>query len=125
MADDVNVFDYTHAAYIDMQSGQFTFVKLAADKTVTMCDTSGEAMCGILQNNPKSGENAVVRHLGCSKLKGRATVAFGTLITTDHSGMGLSATMGSGDYVICMNSEALASGKTSEVIVRGTPVRAK
>ena len=124
MAIDVNVWDATYSAYIDLQSSQFAFVKFGAEGAATMCDTSGEAMVGILQNRPRSGQNAMVRHLGVSKLYGAGTIGVNLLLTTDHSGHGLAAYMGSGDYTICHGAD-LADGKLSEVVVRGTPVRAK
>ena len=125
MAVESNIWDETYRALADQRSGQYAFGKFSGAATVALCDISGEAACGILQNNPQSGDNAVVRMAGRSKCRGAATIAVNTMICTDHSGRALAVTLGSGDYSIAMTHEAMADGKISEVIVRGTPHRMK
>ncbi len=125
MAVETNIWDETYRAIADMQSCQYAFVKFSGAATVALCDISGEAACGILQNNPYSGDNAVVRMAGLSKVRAAATIAVNLMICTDHSGRALGVTLGSGDYSIAMTRQVLADGGMYEVIVRGTPHRMK
>lgn len=126
MAVEKGIYDETFETREDFQSCQYCFVKLAATpRKVDICDTSGELMLGILQNNPLSGGNAVVRLMGQSKLRAAGTVAVNGLITTNHSGQGLAITLTSGEYVMCQAAEALANGQTNEVIIRPVARRAQ
>ena len=126
MANEYSVWDETFAAAADFQSCQFCFVKVSVTpRWVALCSTSGEAMMGILQNNPLSGGNAVVRLLGRSKLVAGGAVTLNGLVKTGSSGQGLSVTLTSGEYVCAQAIETLASGEINEVIVRGAPVRAQ
>ncbi len=124
MAIQVNVWDETFIAGEDLQSSQYIFVRTSGTG-VTMCRTSGEQMLGPLQNAPKSGMNAVVRMVGKSKLMGADSVTIGGLLTTSHSGLGLGVTLTSGEYVGGQAAQTFSSGRISEILVRGTPVRAQ
>jgi len=126
MSNDFAVWDETFAATADFQSCQFCFVKVSATpRYVALCSTSGEAMLGILQNNPLSGGNAVVRLLGRSKLRAGGSVTLNGLVKTGSSGQGLAVTLTSGEYVGAQAIETISSGDINEVIVRGAPVRAQ
>ena len=63
---DIPVLDVSYVAGQDLSNYQFRAVKIFTDGTVKLCGT-GDAMIGILQNDPPSGDIAVVRELGHSK----------------------------------------------------------
>ena len=113
-------WDDTYEAGIDLRSCQYALVKFSAAKVVSLCTTSGEQMCGILQNNPNSGLNAVVRFGGRSQVQGAKVFAAGALLTTNHSGRAFVAQ--SGDYYLCQAMELGSSSKKSLVIVRANAV---
>jgi hypothetical protein len=60
--------DLTFKAQEDLSSMQYRFVTLHDDNQVRMLNSATEWPVGILQNNPESGEMAVVRVAGVSKL---------------------------------------------------------
>ena len=71
-------------------TGQYKFVKLSPDNTVTVCSTKGEKGIGILQNKPDSGEAAEVAiHGGGALVLLGATVARNQQITTNGDGEGI------------------------------------
>ena len=51
----------TFTAAADLSAKQFYFVKLASATTVNVCTAITDLPIGILQNDPASGEQAVVR----------------------------------------------------------------
>ncbi len=61
-------FDLTFEAHEDLSDIQYHFVTLQDNDSVRMLDSNAEFPVGILQNNPESGEEAVVRVAGISKL---------------------------------------------------------
>lgn len=125
MGDEKNIYDESFVAYGSLQSSQFCFVKLGASKRADICAVSGEIHVGILQNNPKSGEDAVVRMLGKSKILLGGSCSAGAAICTDHNGAGLACTLGSGDYTLAMMAESGVAGDKAICLVRGLPMRAK
>ena len=65
---------------------QYRFVHQASDTTVDMVDSGAEFPIGILQNAPESGETAVVRVSGVSKLVMNDAVAVGVLVKCEYVG---------------------------------------
>ena len=70
----------------DLSDYKYCFVHLADDNTVDLLDAGTEFPIGILQNAPESGEVAVVRIQGTSKLVMNASVAVGTLLKAEYVG---------------------------------------
>ena len=70
----VDVGTFTAAA--DLSAKQYHFVVLASATTVNVATAITNAPIGILQNDPESGEQAVVRISGVSKV-----VADGHILT--------------------------------------------
>lgn len=66
MALEVDLFSQSYEANADLSAKQFYAVKDVAGYKVDLAG-AGEKCVGILQNIPKSGEGALVRHLGESK----------------------------------------------------------
>lgn len=73
-------------------SGQFLAVKVTAGRAVNIATTGGEAIDGILQNDPVSGFVADVGFSGVSKAMSGASFSAGALLMTDTSGRLITAT---------------------------------
>lgn len=86
--------DISFLAAEDLSAKQFTFVHQADDTTVDMIDSGAELCVGILQNAPVSGEVAVVRVTGTSKLIMNDAVAVAVLVKAEYVG---AADNGKGD----------------------------
>jgi hypothetical protein len=78
--------DMSWLAGEDLSGYQYRFVHLASDTTVDLMDSAGEYPIGILQNAPASGEVAVVRVMGISKLIMNLAVAVGVKIKAEYVG---------------------------------------
>lgn len=80
----------------DLSAKQFYFVKIdTSTGNVILTATAGEKAIGVLQNAPTSGQAALVRVFGVSKVKvGAAFSAPGSLVATTTSGTATPATTG-------------------------------
>lgn len=78
--------DISFVAAEDLSSHQYRFVHQASDSTVDLLDSGAEFPVGILQNAPESGEVAVVRVTGVSKLVMNDAVAVGALVKAEYVG---------------------------------------
>jgi hypothetical protein len=78
--------DIAFTAAEDLSSHQYRFVHQATDTTVDLLDSGSEFPVGILQNAPESGEIAVVRLTGTSKLAMNALVAVGAVVKAEYVG---------------------------------------
>lgn len=73
-------------AAADLSAKQFYCVKLTAARAVNLATTGGEAIYGVLQNAPVSGDAADVGIFGISKaLVGTGGVTAGDLLMTEAS----------------------------------------
>jgi len=86
MAVDFGGRDISLLAAEDLSSHQYRFVHMASDTTVDLLDSGTEFPIGILQNAPESGEVAVVRIDGTSKLVMNDAVAVGVLVKAEYVG---------------------------------------
>ncbi len=84
--DDPGVDIGTFTASADLSAKQFYIVKMSGDNTVTVCAAVTDVPIGVLQNKPASGEQAVVRVFGMSKVSADATLAAGNIIGTSADG---------------------------------------
>lgn len=76
----------TFTASADLSAKQFYIVKMSGDNTVTVCAAVTDVPIGVLQNTPASGEQAVVRVAGVSKVSADATLAAGDIIGSSADG---------------------------------------
>jgi hypothetical protein len=122
----LNIWEDSYQAFGDLRSSQFHFVEYQAAEKVQICSATTAIACGILQNNPNSGDTAVVMHEGVSKLKAGEAITFGNLIGPNAKGAGAPRTAGSDTTLyICGDARVtFVSGDIREVNLRGTPVRA-
>lgn len=98
----------------DLSSSQYCFVKVNSSGQAILCSSAGEAIAGVLQNKPTSGQVAQIAVAGVSKVKvgsGGALTA-GDLVATDGSALAKTAvkttvsganTVGSAVFGVCLN----------------------
>jgi len=86
MAYEAGGIDLSFSAAEDLSAMQYRFVHQASDTTVDMVDSGAEFPIGVLQNAPESGETAVVRVSGISKLVMNAAVTVGSLVKCEYVG---------------------------------------
>ena len=126
MATEFAIWDQSYATYGDLRSNQFYFVEFVAgsDKIVQKTSAVVALLIGILQNNPNSGDTAVVRHLGVSKCMAATPISSaGLLIGCEATGAGgvRYPVVDSGEYAIATSIETNVSGDLFGVIV--SPIR--
>jgi len=94
MAVEYSGLDITLEAAEDLSGQQYRFVVQASDSTVQLANAATDVPLGVLQNAPESGEAAVVRINGTSKLVMNAAVAVGARLKMEYVG---TADNGKGD----------------------------
>jgi len=109
--------DISFLAGEDLSAMQYRFVHQADDNTVDMLDSGTEVPVGVLQNAPESGEVAVVRISGVSKLVMNDAVAVGAPLKAEYVG---ASDNGKGDAAdtdgdIHMGNCVIASGAEDDV----------
>jgi hypothetical protein len=85
MSGEANLSCRTIEAGADLSALQYCFVKMSSGKAVS-CDTAGEMAIGVLQNNPTSGEMAVIAVSGKTYVKAGAAIAQGAKVATKNNG---------------------------------------
>lgn len=86
MAIQYSGIDITFTAAESLATHQYRFVHQASDTTVDMVDSGAEFPVGVLQNAPASGEEAIVRVVGISKLVMNDAVAVGAAVKCEYVG---------------------------------------
>ena len=119
MSQQVGILDKTFIAGEDLTSAQYYFVYISADQTVSLCTTSHLDAIGVLQNDPNTGEEAVVRVLGTSKIKCGDTIAFGTRVISTTAGKadGLGTLSATEQIVLGITLEAAVDGDIAEILL--------
>jgi hypothetical protein len=98
---------FTAAA--DLSGKQYYFVKLASETTVNVCAAVTDKPIGVLQNKPESGEQAIVRCFGISKVSADATLAAGDVIGTSADGQAQPISLGS-ETTVHVCGQAIGAG---------------
>lgn len=119
MAYEIDVFDLgTTSASADLSAKQFYLVDVSGDNTVIVASSAGQAVLGVLQNAPESGQAANVRVYGVSKVVvGTGDITAGDLVQTDASGTAIAAA--SGDYSIGICLVGASAGENATILVTG------
>ena len=86
MATEIGILDVSHEAAEDLSDYRLHFVVLNSSGKVRLPDSEEEVALGVLQNAPESGEAAVVRVDGISKLVANAALAIGTMVKPEYVG---------------------------------------
>jgi hypothetical protein len=84
MAYEAGGTDLSWLAAEDLSSYQYRFITIASDTTVQLANGATEYPIGILQNAPSSGEVAVVRVMGISKLVANDATAVGVKLKMEY-----------------------------------------
>ena len=84
MAYEVGGTDLCWLAAEDLSGYQYRFITIASDTTVQLPNGATEYPVGILQNAPTSGEVAVVRVAGVSKLIANLATAVGLKLKMEY-----------------------------------------
>ena len=115
-------------ASADLSAKQYYFVKMSADKTVTVCAAATDIPVGVLQNDPASGEEAVVCSVGTTKVSGDADLDFGQLIGTSADGQADRKIAGTDttEYIVgqVLEGNTAAGGLITAAINCASPSRA-
>lgn len=78
-------------AAADLSTHQFKFVKVTAAFAVNLTSVAGEAVYGVLQNNPISGQAAEIMRDGITKVVAGAAIAAGAFVMTNNAGKVITA----------------------------------
>ena len=85
MSTENKILDLTYPAAEDLSDDQYKFVVLNSSGQVRRPDSASEVALGILQNAPESGEAAVVRVIGVSKVQANNAIGIGTFVGPNTS----------------------------------------
>ena len=120
----INLGTLTAAA--DLSSKQYYFVKLASATTVNVCSAITDLPIGILQNNPESGEQAIVQIFGISKVVADGTITAGRWMGTSADSQAAGITPGSDTTVYVMGQaiQAASAGETFTMFLNPSNCRA-
>jgi len=120
MSQSIGILDKTCIAGEDLRNYQYYAVYLSADNTVSVCTTSHVDAIGILQNDPNTGEEAVVRVLGTTKVKVGGAITYNVRCVVDTDGMVIAVTTLSATeqrVVGIMIADAAADGDIAEMFL--------
>ena len=117
----------------DLTSSQFYFVKStgvdttysAGNLTCKVCDSSTGGtggVKGILQNEPDTGQAAIVRVSGASKLVAGEAIAVGDLVQSGTDGRGLICDSSGSYFLARAESASTAAGQVISVRLCGPGV---
>jgi len=109
----------TFLAENDLSSSQYYIVKLGTnDNEVALSAAATDGHIGVLQNDPTSGESALVRFGGTTKVEaGGSSISKGDPVTANASGQATN-TSSEGDRIIGFALEgASAGGDIIEVLL--------
>jgi len=116
----------TLTAAADLSAKQYHFVSLATATTVNVCTAITNAPIGILQNNPESGQQAIVQVFGVSKVVADGTLAAGNFIGTSADAQADAIAPGT-DTTVYMTGQciqAASAGETTTMFLNITNCRA-
>ena len=116
----------TLTAAADLSAKQYHFVKLASATTVNVCTATTDRAIGILQNDPTSGQSAVVRIFGISKVVADGTIAFNNVIGTSADSQADAIVPGTDTSVVTLGIaiQAASAGETFTMFLNPTSCRA-
>ena len=114
MSQSNNLTEKTLVAGEDLSGKQYYIVQLAADGDVEVGEGATDLIVGVLQNKPQSGEAALYRFGGTSKVIAGGAVTVGAWVTSDSAGKAV-ATTTDGDITIGRALEAADDGDIFEV----------
>ncbi|CAB4158439.1 hypothetical protein UFOVP711_4 [uncultured Caudovirales phage] len=100
----------------DLSAKQYYFVKINTSGQAMLCSGATDKPIGVLQNDPASGEEAVVTVVGGSKVVASASIDEGVLIGTASTGKADAKVPGTDTTEYVAGTVILASGADGEIL---------
>ncbi len=122
----VPILSASYKSFGDQRSNQFLYQEMQATDVVQRTSATTAVAVGILQNQPNSGEVAVVMHVGISKAIAYGSITAGNLLGTSATGTADPKTPGSDttEYINAQAIESVSSGEIVSVVISAIPHRA-
>lgn len=108
MSQAVNANEKTIEAGEDMDTKQYYIVQQDSSGDAEVGESATDLLLGVLQNKPKSGEGALIRFAGTSKVVAAGSISVGAEVTSDAAGKAVTTTTDK-DLVIGVALEASAN----------------
>lgn len=105
----------TLPAAADLSAKQYYFVKIDSNGKAALCAAATDKPIGVLQNTPKSGEEAVITVVGGTKVVASASIDEGILIGTASTGKADAKVPGTDTTEYVVGTVILASGADGEI----------
>lgn len=105
----------TLVAGADLSAKQYHFVKINTDGLAVLCDAATDKPIGVLQNNPKSGQEGSVVVVGGTKIVASASLDEGTLIGTTNASKAGAKTPGTDTTNYVVGTVILAAGADNQI----------
>lgn len=106
----------TLVAGADLSAKQYYFVKINTSGEAVLCAAATDKPIGVLQNDPASGEEAVITVVGGSKVVASASIDEGVLIGTASTGKADAKVPGTDTTEYVAGTVILASGADGEIL---------
>lgn len=100
----------------DLSAKQYHFVKINTSGQAVACAGATDKPIGVLQNDPKSGAEAVITIVGGTKVVAGASIDEGVLIGTSATGKADAKVPGTDTTEYVVGSVILASGADGEIL---------
>jgi hypothetical protein len=100
----------------DLDTAQYKIVNVHDENGIKLRVAAGAGVLGVLDNEPKSGENATVVVAGLTRCFAGATMGAGNWVTVTASGTATVAT--SGDYILGKSISGCASGSNFQLLIQ-------
>lgn len=117
MAYEINPYalKITLVAGADLSSDQFKFVKMDTNGKAVLVSGATDRPIGVLQNAPKSGEEAEVTIVGGTKVKAGGNLSEGSVVKTSAAGLAVACTVGT-DTTHYILGTSLVDGANGEIV---------
>ena len=92
MSQSVNATERTGVAGESLLTKKYYIVQLDASGNIEVAEGATDLIVGVLQNKPDTGEAAVYRFGGTTKVVAAGVIAIGDWVTTDSAGKGVATT---------------------------------
>ena len=106
-------FERTGTAGEDLSSSKYLIVQLDASGNIEIGEGGTDLLVGVLQNKPESGEAALYRFAGTTKVVASAAIAIGALVTSASDGEAVTTTT---DKDVVVGRALEAAGAAGDII---------
>lgn len=106
----------TLPAGADLSTKQYYFVKVNTSGEAVLCDAATDRPIGVLQNSPKSGQEAAIVVVGGTKVVSSASIDEGALIGTNNAGKADGKTPGTDTTEYAVGTVILAAGADNQIL---------